>query len=113
MMMLPLQMTVRNLTLTEAAKEEMRQKASKLNRYYDPIVRCRVTVDAPHRHQRKGIAYDIRIDLTVPGTELVVKRSSENLNAAIRDAFDAARRQLEDFARCQRGDIKTHEPASL
>lgn len=113
MMMLPLQMTVRNLSLSQSVKEDIREKASKLSRYYDPIVRCRVTINAPHRHHRKGILYDVRIDLTVPGTEQVVKRSSEDLNAAIREAFDAARRQLEDFARYQRGDIKAHEPASL
>ena len=50
------------------------------------------------------------IDMTVPGTELVVKREShEDIYVAIRDAFDAARRQLEDYARHQRGDVKTHE----
>lgn len=111
MMMLPLQMTVRNISLSEAAKEDIREKTSKLGRYYDPIVSCRVTVDAPHRHHRKGILYDVRIDLTVPGTKLVVKRlPNEDLYVAIRDAFDAARRQLEDFARRQRGEIKAHEP---
>lgn len=114
MMMLPLQMTVRNLSLPEAAKEDIREKASKLSRYYDPIVRCRVTVDAPHRHQRKGQLYDVRIDLTVPDMELVVKGApNEDLHIAIRDAFDAARRRLENFAQRQRGEIKAHEPASL
>jgi cold shock CspA family protein len=28
---------------------------------------------------------------------------------AVRDAFDVARRQLEDFVRHQRGDVKSHE----
>ena len=110
-MNLPLQMTVRNLSLSEAAKEDIREKASRLDRSYDQIVRCRVTVDAPHRHQRKGLLYDVRIDLTVPGVELVVKRPpNEDLHVAIRDAFDSARRRLEDFARRQRGETKAHAP---
>lgn len=111
-MNLPLQMNVRNMSLSEGAKEEIREKASRLERYYDQIVKCRVTVDAPHRHQRKGLLFEVRIDLTVPGTELAVRRSSnEDLYVAIRDAFDAARRRLEDFSRRQRGETKTHEPA--
>lgn len=113
MMMLPLQMVVRNLSLSEAVKEDIREKASKLSRYYDPIVRCRVIVNAPHRHQRRGQSYDVRIDLTAPGAELVVHRSSEDLNVAVREAFDAVRRRLEEFARCRRGEIKRHAPASL
>lgn len=109
-MNLPLQMAVRNLSLSDAAKKEIREKASKLDHYYDQIVRCRVTVDAPHRRQQKGQRYEVRIDLTVPGAELVVKRlPNEDLQVAIRDAFDAARRQLEDFARRQRGETKGHD----
>ncbi|HEV8717879.1 MAG TPA: cold shock domain-containing protein [Candidatus Binatia bacterium] len=50
------------------------------------------------------------IDLTVPGAELVVTREeNEELLVAIRDAFLATRRQVQEYARRQRGEVKTSE----
>jgi len=109
-MKIPLQITARNLDLAEVFKEEIQKKAEKLDKFYDQIMRCRVVVEVPHRHSREGILYKVHIHMTVPGTELVVEREmAEDLEVAIRDAFDAARRKLEDFARRQRGDVKQHE----
>ncbi len=110
-MQLPLQITVRNLALSEAAKEAIQEKASGLDKYFDRIMGCRVTVDAPHRHHQKGVLYDVRIDLTVPGMELAIRREpNEDIYVAIRDSFEAARRKLESFSSRQRGDVKTHKP---
>jgi ribosomal subunit interface protein len=109
-MKIPLQITVRNLDLSETFKTEIRNKAEKLDKFYDQIMRCRVVVEVPHRHSREGILYKVHIHMTVPGNELVVERElAKDLEVAIRDAFDAARRKLEDFARLQRGAIKHHE----
>src|SRR4030043_879138 len=109
-MKIPLQITVRNLDLAEAFKEEIQKKAEKLDKFYDQIMRCRVVVEVPHRHSHEGILYKVHIHMTVPGTELVVERElADDLEVAIRDAFDAARRKLEDFARKQRGAVKHHE----
>lgn len=112
-MRLPLQLTVRNMSLSEAAETDIREKAARLDSFYDQVMGCRVIVEAPHRHHHKGVLYNVRIDMTVPGSEIVIKREPhEDLYVAIRDAFDAARRQLEDFARRRRGDVKTHEAPS-
>ncbi len=112
-MRLPLQLTVRNMSLSEAAEADIREKAARLDSFYDQVMGCRVIVEAPHRHHHKGVLYNVRIDMTVPGSEIVIKREPhEDLYVAIRDAFDAARRQLEDFARRRRGDVKTHEAPS-
>lgn len=112
-MRLPLQLSVRNMSLSEAAEADIREKAARLDSFYDQVMGCRVIVEAPHRHHRKGVLYNVRIDMTVPGSELVIKREPhEDLYVAIRDAFDAARRQLEDFVRRRRGDVKTHEAPS-
>jgi len=111
-MKLPLQIAVRNTSLSKGAKEEIREKAAKLDSQYDQIIRCRVMVDRPHRHQKKGQHYDVRIDLTVPGAEWTIRSEpNEDLLAAIRDSFDAARRQLDDFSQRRRGQVKTHAPS--
>src|SRR5574337_453631 len=105
-MILPLQITSRNLELTEPIKADIREHAEKLDKYYDRIMSCRVVVEA----MPKRSLYNVHIDITVPGTELVIKREpNQDLYVAIRDAFNAARRKLEDFARLQRRDVKHHE----
>jgi ribosomal subunit interface protein len=110
MMKVPLQITSRDFMLNEPLEALIRDKADKLNTFYDQIMGCRVVVETPHRRHQKGILYNVRIDMTVPGSELVVKREPhEDIHAAVRDAFDAARRQLQDYARRQRGDVKFHE----
>lgn len=109
-MRVPLQITVRNVELSDAIRDELRTRAEKLDTFYDQIMRCRVVVEVPHHHHREGTLYNVRIDMTVPGAELVVKHEpNEDLDVAVRDAFDAARRQLEEFARKRRGDVKRHE----
>jgi cold shock CspA family protein len=112
-MQLPLQITAHDFPLPETIEAEIREKAAKLDTYYDGIIRCRVVVEAPVGHHRHGGPYNVRVDVTVPGAELVVNhQKGEDLPVAIRDAFDAMRRQLEDYARHQRGTVKTHEAAS-
>ena len=112
-MKIPLQITVRNLSLSEAAEKDIREKAESLHSLHGQIMSCRVVVDAPHRHHHKGVLYSVKIDLTVPGKEFVVTREEhEDLYVAIRDGFDALRRRVEDFSRRQRGEVKAHEEVS-
>lgn len=107
-MQLPLQITFRDMPASDPIEERIRERASKLERFHDRITGCKVVVSAPHRHQHKGNLYSVTIDLTVPGGEVVVnndssdKQSHEDVYVAIRDAFDAAERQLESFARKRR-----------
>lgn len=110
-MQVPVELTERNVNLDEAAKQRIIDKAYGLDNYFDRITACRVVAEVPHQHQNKGVEYRIQIEVDVPGKLLVVKRKPNvDLNAAIRDAFDAARRQLEDYARELRGDVKLHTP---
>ena len=109
-MKIPLQITGRNFELTAPMEDIISERARKLDLVYDQIMRCRVLVEAPHRHHHKGILYNLRIDITVPGGELAVKREPhEDVYAAIGDAFDAAERQLQAYAARRRGDVKHHE----
>jgi cold shock CspA family protein/ribosome-associated translation inhibitor RaiA len=98
-----------------AVEQNIRERAAKIEGFYEEIMGCRVVVEAPHHHHHKGNLYHIRIDITVPDGELVVSRrpdeqhAHEDVYVAIRDAFDAARRQVEDYARKRRGQVKKHE----
>ncbi|HMK67901.1 MAG TPA: HPF/RaiA family ribosome-associated protein [Stellaceae bacterium] len=113
-MQLPLQITFRNLDASEAVEAKIRDRAEELEQLFDRITGCRVAVEAVNRRNRKGKIYKVRVDLTVPGAELVVNHAPsedhthEDIYVAVRDAFDAARRRLEDYVRRRRGDIKTH-----
>lgn len=116
-MKLPLQVTFHNVDHSDEIEARIATEAERLEDFSDRIMSCRVVVDVPHRHHKDGNLYQVRIDLKLPGQELVVKREPSehvdyrNLDIAIRDAFDEARRQLEDFVRLQRGHVKTHEPS--
>jgi ribosome-associated translation inhibitor RaiA len=137
-MNIPLKITFRNMPPSKAIEDNVREKAAKLDSFSDRIMSCRVIVEAPHRHHHKGKAYEVRIDLTVPGAELVINRAPKRLAAAklelasdekalaeshepskhaahedvyvaIRDAFNAAGRKLQDYARRHSGAVKVHD----
>jgi ribosomal subunit interface protein len=99
-----------------AIEARVREAMDKLEQFHNRITACRVVVEAPHRRHNKGKLYHVRVDITLPGKEIVVNRESrlnhahEDIYVAIRDAFDATRRQLEAYAREQRGQTKWHEP---
>lgn len=111
----PLDLSFRNMDPSDAVAANIRERVENLERYFGRINSCRVVVVAPHRRHRKGKLYNLRIEVGVPGHNLIVDRNPsehhahEDVYVAIRDAFDAARRQLEDHARKVSGRVKTHE----
>lgn len=110
-MQIPLQITIRGIEHSEALETHIRDKVNKLEEFFDHITSCRVVVELPHKHHQQGKQFNVRIDIGVPGSEIAVNRDhAEDVYVALRDAFDAAKRQLEDYARKIRGDVKTHQP---
>ena len=110
-MQIPLQITIRDIEHTEALETHIREKAKKLDEFFDHIMSCRVVVEVPHKHHHQGKQFNVRIDIGVPGSEIVVNHDhAADVYVALRDAFDAAKRRLEDYARKIRGDVKKHEP---
>jgi ribosome-associated translation inhibitor RaiA len=132
-MQLPVQITFRNVPRSEQLEELIRTRAAKLDRYHARLTGCHVLVEVPHRHRHERPPFHVRIDLTVPGGEILVNHQPslhgslqdtdavefekaadvnplrDDAPAAIRAAFDKARRRLQDYARRQRGDVKAHE----
>src|SRR3954469_4766400 len=110
MMQSTLKITSRDFPMPDWLEQDIREKASKLERYYKDIIDCEVAIEAPVGHHHKGGPYKVRIALQVKGDELVVSNQSHaELQPAVREAFDAARRQLEDHSRVMQRQTKTHQ----
>lgn len=117
-MQIPLQITFHGIDHSDAVEQRIHEKVAKLEQLYDRITSCRVVVEMHHKNtsnlHQKGQPFHIRIDVTVPGSELVVKRDpkeshvNEDIFVALRDAFQAMERQVKEFAARQRGDVKAH-----
>ncbi len=114
-MQLPLEITFRNMDPSPAVQANVRDRVAKLEQFYDRIVACRVAIEAPHKHHHKGRLYHVRVDITVPDGELVASRRPEDNHAhedvyvAVRDACQAAERQLKAYAERRRREVKSHE----
>jgi cold shock CspA family protein len=122
--------TFRGIDHSDALEADIRARIDKLATYYESIIGCRVLVEMLQRHHERGNRYHVRIDLRVPGDEIVVshearirstvrklevektKKAQEpdperkQAATAVHKAFDIARRRLQDFARRQRGAVK-------
>jgi len=128
------QITFHGLPHSAGLEAEILERIAWLEKFYQGIVSCRVVVEVPHRHRRDGRHVEVSIELTVPdGDEIVIRHepslhgslkdtgAAEHLKeteidsvhryarVAVNDAFDTARRRLQDFARRQRGAVKIHE----
>jgi ribosomal subunit interface protein len=116
-MQLPVQISFHEVPHSDAIDAYVRKRADKLDVMAPRLTSCRVVVDLPHKHARHGEHYRVRVDVTTPGGEVVVTRSPddartyEDVFAAIDAAFDDLGRQLQDFVRRRRGDVKPHEKA--
>jgi len=136
-----LRIAFHHLTPSAALEEDIRKRIDKLGLLFGCITACRVTVEAPHRHHHKGAGFEVRIEISVPGREIVVHRARRNLAAAenpreadeldsaesrrpsrsgargdvyaaVHDAFDAAGRKLAAYVG-RRNDALKAEPAEV
>jgi len=111
-MQIPLQITFRNLARSEAIETAIRERAGKLDTVHHAVQSCRVVVEGDGLHRQHGRTYNVRIDVHVPHHEFAVTREGdEDVYVAVRDAFNAARRRLEELAAMTRGKVKHHEAA--
>jgi len=100
-----LHIAFRNMDASSAAETLVRQRAEELEHLSDRITACHVVLDCAHRQNQISRLYQVHIDLALPGGKIVVNRDNgsnhahDDLQLAIRDSFDAARRQLGEYAR--------------
>lgn len=111
----PLQITFHGLEHSDAIEAKIRAKAQELERFAPHIVSCHVTVQLEAGRHHQGKLYSVHVRLTVPGGELAASRgpgrnhAHEDVYVSLRDSFNAATRQLEDYLRRQRRDVKQHD----
>ncbi|MCA1991723.1 MAG: cold shock domain-containing protein [Coleofasciculus sp. S288] len=103
-----------SLEKTDDIEALVHEKVAKLEKFSDRLNSCRVAIEKIHDRPSSGSPYRVRIDMTVPGQELVADSSPGEgiqytaLEVVIRDAFDAARRQLQEITQRQRREVKSH-----
>ncbi|MGF1478073.1 MAG: HPF/RaiA family ribosome-associated protein [Cyanophyceae cyanobacterium] len=114
-MQVPVEISYQNVEKTEAIDSLIHEKISKLEQFCDHITSCRVAVEKAHDHPSSGSPFRVRLDITIPpGHELAVNRNPgegnqyDSLPTVIRDAFEAARRQVVELNRRQQDQVKHH-----
>jgi len=113
-MILEPKITIKDFPPSEAITARIQERVAKLDQFYSRITACRVTIEQSQRRHHQGKLFNVKIDLTVPGSEIVVNRDEhEDPYVVIRDAFDALERKLESYARKQRGEVKAHAEVPL
>ena len=117
-MTIPVQITFRHMESSAAVETRVRELTNHLGTFSDRIQGCRVVVDSPHRHQHQGKVFNVKVQLTMPGDDVVVdmerpnRDGHEDVYVVLRDAFDAAKRQLQQRMSSLRGDVKRRETLS-
>jgi cold shock CspA family protein len=117
-MQVPLQITFRNMESSEALEADIRKWVDKMERYHPDLISCRVVVEAPLQHHRKGGLFKVRIDMGCPKGKWEINRepaaqnqAHQDVYVAVRDAFKAAGRKLEGHVDRRKGKVKLHEDA--
>lgn len=106
----PIQVTFRDLPYSQAVENDVYGYAEKLKLYFDRMIACSVVLTISQNHKHQGKLYNVRINVSAPGKEIVVTRQEdEDLHVAIRDAFNALTRQVDEYIRVRRGDVKSHD----
>ncbi len=114
-MTIPVQITFRHMPTSAAVETRVRELAGHLGIFSDRIQGCRVVVDSPHRHHHQGKVFNVRVQLALPGEDVVVdmerpdREGHEDVYVVLRDAFDAARRQLQQRMSALRGEPTLRE----
>ena len=113
-MTFPVVVSFQQMAPSSALRSRVRELAGRLERFSPNILRCRVWIERPARHQQQGVLHAVRVDVAVPDEHILVGHAHaadpahEDPYVAVRDAFNAARRQLENYERRRRGQIKRH-----
>jgi ribosomal subunit interface protein len=110
-MKLPVQITLRDIVPLPSLEPEIRRLAAKLDQWTPDVMSCHVAVESAANRHRQGHEYSVKVSVRVPDAEIVASthHNDQDIQRAVHGAFDAVSRQLEDYARQRRGQVKQHE----
>lgn len=101
----PLELSFHNVEPSDAIRARVEERVERLQRFFQGIISCRVSIEVPAKSQFNTIFYSVHIFLSVPGQEIVVSGAPRpdasqhtDVYVAIRDAFNVAERRLKDYA---------------
>ena len=113
-MSFPIQITFRHMLPSRVFEDRIRELAQRLEKFSSRITSCHVVVEKPHQRSAQGALFDVHISVCVPGNVIIVRRSHSadpqhsNAWVALRDAFNATKRSLQDYEKVARGMVKAH-----
>lgn len=111
----PLEIRFEGIDPSDFIEKRVADEVSKLEQFFDKIISIRVVIDKPHKGKHKGNLYGVKVYIALPGNNFVtIDKNPGDINAhedvyvAIRDSFNAAKRQMQDTVRKMQGKVKTH-----
>ncbi|MBV1694462.1 MAG: HPF/RaiA family ribosome-associated protein [Hyphomicrobiales bacterium] len=88
-----------------AVEARVVQKHAKLKQHFGRMTACRVVIEAPQRSASKPTAIAVKIEISVPDHKPIIvshereaAHVQEELFGALKDAFDAALRRIDELA---------------
>ena len=111
----PPEIAFRDVPATDTLKGLILDRIDRLETTYDHLVSCRVIVENTTPARTSGAIHRVHLELGVPGHNLIVNRKppeegkARDVEQAIDQAFDTARRRLKELKRKQSGDVKSHD----
>lgn len=116
-MTIPLKITFRSMQASEDIEAMIKNKAEKLNQFFGEMLRCRIIIEAHHKHHQQGNVYDVHIDISTPDKQIGVSRVAalnhdhEDVDVAIREAFESAKHQLQERNEKMGGNVTVYQPS--
>lgn len=115
-MQVPVQIDFQGIDASEAVRQHIHDRVAELETRFGRITTAHVAIKGPGGHHQKGGNYLVRIHLALPeGRRVDVDRTPHaderhsEILFAVDDAFNRARRQLQDKVRRMQGAVKVHE----
>ena len=101
--------TYRGMPHSPAMDARIIELAASLDQFATNISYCHVVIDEADRHRSKGNLFGVRVDMRIPGHEIVATHQQhEDAYVAINEAFGVISRQLEEYRRKRRNSSARH-----
>ena len=91
---------------SDALRHDVMARAQSLDRLIDDIIACRISIETDARHwHRHGCRYCVRVQVTLPCTEIEVRGSltasspEQDVQMTVAETFDIVAMRIDDYVR--------------